>query len=50
MRGSSSPFYHQFLAELPIKSILHRKIVLSMKASFTLRVYPMMKITRGKAH
>ena len=49
MRAISSPFYRQFLAELPIRSILHREIVLTMKASFTLRAYLMPKDTRKSA-
>ena len=41
MRAISSPFYRQFLAELPISSILHREIVLTMKVSIILRSYLM---------
>ena len=45
IRAISSPFYRQLLAELPIKSILHREIILTMKASFTLHTYLMSEDT-----
>ena len=43
IRFALQAVYREFLSELPIRSILHREIVLTMKTSFTLRAYLTMK-------
>ena len=48
MRAISSPFYRQLLTELPIRTVLHREIVLTMKASVTLRDEEKNRVLRGQ--
>ena len=37
-------FYREFLSELPIRSVLHPEIVLTMKASISFHTYLTIKV------